>query len=237
MKMDDRDKKTGFALVDNFVIRDPGLTPEAKAIYSLLCSYADKDGLCFPSVVRLCSELNMTETRLRRHMRPLVEHGIIRKQQTRKGNIKQVNRYQIIDRIRKPGDIVSDGPKLEGPKVEASDFNQDSLYSRPVENRGTNNTIFNKPIINTNDNIEQLIEFVTNELNKHKARHSHKGRLKTGWEAHWTMKYLLSAGFSTDQIRQHAKDQPEYEDKKNPSFDWYSFLYSFPGIKRPKYYL
>lgn len=224
--MDDR-KAGGFGLISNKVIRDPALSPEAKSIYSVLCSYADKAGTCFPSISRLCNDLHMNEKRLRRHMQPLLDRGIVTKEQKRGGNQFRGNIYQIIDDVRPPN--------LGGPKKQtiSQGSQNDSLPAQnsPAQNEGTNNNN-----VRVSD-LEDLVNYVCMVLNQHKARHSHKGRLKTGWEAHWTMKYLLSAGFSADQIRQHAKDQPEYEDKKDPSFDWYSFLYSFPGIKKPKYYL
>lgn len=46
-----------FGIVNTEVISDPDLSLRAKGVYALLCTYADKERVCFPSIKTL-SELS-----------------------------------------------------------------------------------------------------------------------------------------------------------------------------------
>lgn len=52
--------KGGFGKVDNRIIRDSTLTPEARLIYTLLAGYANTDRQCYPSVKHLIQESGMS---------------------------------------------------------------------------------------------------------------------------------------------------------------------------------
>lgn len=46
-----------FGIVNSDIVGDPGLSLRAKGVYALLCTYANKERVCFPSIKTL-SELS-----------------------------------------------------------------------------------------------------------------------------------------------------------------------------------
>lgn len=71
-----------FGKVDNEVIKNPVIKPPAKALYSLLCCYADASGYCFPGHSRLASELGLKNRTIINYLNELEQNGIIRREQT-----------------------------------------------------------------------------------------------------------------------------------------------------------
>jgi hypothetical protein len=59
-----------------WVARHPALSITAKALYSVLDSYADAKGMCWPSNTRLMSDLRISLSPLQRAMRELQEIGV-----------------------------------------------------------------------------------------------------------------------------------------------------------------
>jgi len=47
-----------FGIVNQDVLQDPELSIQAKGLYSLLCTYADKNRQCFPSISTLADHCN-----------------------------------------------------------------------------------------------------------------------------------------------------------------------------------
>lgn len=47
-----------FGIVSQEVLQDPELSIQAKGLYSLLCTYADKNRECFPSINTLADHCN-----------------------------------------------------------------------------------------------------------------------------------------------------------------------------------
>ena len=78
-------EKGGYGLVYSEIMRSKQLTPESKAIYAYLCTFAGAGETCFPSVELMRDELQMSNDRFYRHLRPLVTAGIVQKAQERKG--------------------------------------------------------------------------------------------------------------------------------------------------------
>ena len=72
-------KKYKFGIVTKEVIDDPELSLGAKALYSLLCTYADKNRECFPSISTLSDYLNMTTRYTDKLIRELKTKGIIKR--------------------------------------------------------------------------------------------------------------------------------------------------------------
>lgn len=68
------------------IMRDRTLTPEAKAIYAYLCSFAGSGDFCYPGAELMRSELGMGSDRFYRHMKILTDVGIVNKEQERNGN-------------------------------------------------------------------------------------------------------------------------------------------------------
>lgn len=88
-------KKGGYGLVYQSVLRRKDISPEAKAIYAYLCSFADKNGMCFPSVSTMIQDLNMLKDRFYRHMGQLVDVGIVTKERHTGQGSSRGNAYKV----------------------------------------------------------------------------------------------------------------------------------------------
>lgn len=89
----------GFGTVSKLVMRDRNLTPEAKAIYAYICSYAGSGCTAFPSVSLILADLGMSKPRYYKHRKQLEERGYITVfQGERQGsryahNVYRINQY------------------------------------------------------------------------------------------------------------------------------------------------
>ena len=54
-------KRKIFGIVTKDVLDDPELSIQAKGLYSLLCTYANKNRECFPSISLLADQLNLNK--------------------------------------------------------------------------------------------------------------------------------------------------------------------------------
>jgi hypothetical protein len=88
-------EKKGFGYVYQNVMRDKKLTPEAKAIYAYLASFAGNNEMCYPGTSLMMDELLMSKERFYKHMNLLVELGIVIKQQEMDGTKFSKNTYTI----------------------------------------------------------------------------------------------------------------------------------------------
>jgi hypothetical protein len=59
------------------VYTNPKISVGAKALYGVLSSYADKEGVCFPSVNRMATDLDKSTRQISRWIEELVEAKII----------------------------------------------------------------------------------------------------------------------------------------------------------------
>ena len=55
-------KSTRFGIVAYEVISDPNLSVQAKALYSMLACYANKERTCWPSISTLSDDLNISQS-------------------------------------------------------------------------------------------------------------------------------------------------------------------------------
>jgi len=72
--------RQSFAMVERDVLTDTSLTPPERLLFCLLCSYANEDGKCFPSVGRLTADLGSNRTRTFDRLRALESRGLIRRE-------------------------------------------------------------------------------------------------------------------------------------------------------------
>ena len=70
-------KNYKFGIVSKEVIEDPELSLGAKALYSLLCTYADKQRECFPSISTLSDYLNISTRYTDKLIKELKSKGYI----------------------------------------------------------------------------------------------------------------------------------------------------------------
>jgi DNA-binding transcriptional regulator YhcF (GntR family) len=72
--------KKKFGVINADVVRDPGLSLRAKAIYALLCTYLDKQRRCYPSI-KLLSELSGVNRRtVERSIKELEQKEYVRRE-------------------------------------------------------------------------------------------------------------------------------------------------------------
>jgi hypothetical protein len=88
-------ERKGFGYVYQNVMREKTLTPEAKAIYAYLASFAGNNDICFPGVELMMDELQMGRERFYKHMRLLIDEGIVLKEQEKDGSKFSRNTYTI----------------------------------------------------------------------------------------------------------------------------------------------
>lgn len=71
------EKKTGFAMTPNSVSRDPSISPQAKAVYTLLASYRGGAEHCWPSLKQLAADMGTSVDSVRRWVRELQKRGLV----------------------------------------------------------------------------------------------------------------------------------------------------------------
>lgn len=187
------------------IMRNKGLTPEAKAIYAYLCSFAGSGTSCYPSADLMRSELQMGTDRFYKHMRLLTDAGIVRKIQERKGN-RWGNTLYILN--HEPDFQLSQNGNTENQLSQNED-----TQKQITQNKGTNNNNFNNNSLNNNIDIN----YICSMLNQAKEKAGSKGRLKPkGVE--W-FSWLFEKGITISDIVSEA----ERIARSGQDVDWYSF--------------
>ena len=92
--------KGGYGLIYQNIMQNPDIPAYSKAIYAYLCSYADTEGVCYPSTNRIMSELGISKNTLYKYMAYLLDFGIVKIEKTRtdKGLLSR-NIYHITHNI------------------------------------------------------------------------------------------------------------------------------------------
>lgn len=90
-----RYEKGTFITVPNKYALD-GLDPAAQILFVWLCSYADDDGSCFPSITRLAENCGMSRDTVLRRLDVLCERGLLKKSPQFVDGQQTTNRYQIM---------------------------------------------------------------------------------------------------------------------------------------------
>lgn len=180
------------------IMRSKKLTPEAKAIYAYLCSFAGSGESCYPGAELMRTELQMGTDRFYKHMHLLTEAGIVQKIQERKGNRWGNTRY-ILNHFT--GFQLSQNGSTE---------NEDT-QKRSTQSKSTNSNSINNNSLNIN------ILYICDLLNQEKEKARSKGRLKPGnvyyvevWE---------KAGVRNEDVIALAEELAA----KGADVDWYSF--------------
>jgi len=72
-------KLSRFGIVSYEVISDPNLSVQAKALYSMLACYANKERTCWPSISTLSDDLNISQSSTNRLIKELKTCNYIRR--------------------------------------------------------------------------------------------------------------------------------------------------------------
>lgn len=143
-------KKGVYGIVYQNVLRSSELSPESKAIYGYLASFAGCENTCFPSRKMMLKELQMSETRFSKHMNPLISLGVVSVTRERNGNVYGKNIYTINHEIQ----IIE--------KQDSRHSGNESAENESAENLSTNSNSIN---INNNNNKEYK-DIVEKDLDK-----------------------------------------------------------------------
>lgn len=68
-----------FGIVNREVILSPDISIKAKALYSVLACYANKERTCFPSISTLSNDLNVSESTIKRLIKELKTKNLIKR--------------------------------------------------------------------------------------------------------------------------------------------------------------
>lgn len=71
--------KYRFGIVSRDIILAPNITLQAKALYSALACYANKERTCFPSISTLSNDLNVSERTIKRLIKELKTKDLIKR--------------------------------------------------------------------------------------------------------------------------------------------------------------
>lgn len=75
-------RSKGFGIIPKLVMQDKRISVASKGIYAYFCSYAGAGDTAFPSVKKICYDLNINcEDTFRKHMKPLKHLGYIKVEQ------------------------------------------------------------------------------------------------------------------------------------------------------------
>lgn len=115
------------------IMRNKNLSPEAKAIYAYLCSFAGSGETCHPSVDTMLQELGMSRGRLSKYMGELIAYGVVERTRRVNGNLLSGNVYRITHNVD-----FAESTDCDFSSVGNNDFND----IRAVENRDIENRAF-----------------------------------------------------------------------------------------------
>lgn len=87
----------GYGIVSKLIMQDTRLSIESKAIYAYLCSYAGAGNEAYPSIPKILHDLDISKSRLYKHMDILVDAGYVIKHRTQgENNLMGHNVYEIV---------------------------------------------------------------------------------------------------------------------------------------------
>lgn len=212
-------EKGGYGLVYSEIMRSKQLTPEAKAIYAYLCSFAGSGDSCFPSVDLMQKELLMSSDRFYRHLRPLIAAGIVKKAQERNGNRWGRTVYTL---NHSPDFQLSHNQHTENEAAEIACIENEVPHSLSAKDSHTNNTSINNTSINSISENNTLDHAVLELFNEARQAAKFKGRLRDHEAGKRLTGKLLAAGITREQVLSAAKDFVNIS--KHPSeIDLYRF--------------
>jgi DNA-binding MarR family transcriptional regulator len=71
--------KYRYGIVSRDIILAPDITLQAKALYSALACYANKKRTCYPSLLTLSNDLNVSERTIKRLIKELKTKDLIKR--------------------------------------------------------------------------------------------------------------------------------------------------------------
>ena len=95
----------GFGVVAKAVIRNKSIRGPARLLYALLATYADDEGVCYPSNETLAEDLGATPKSVQNWMGELVEAGVIERVPRFVEGRQTASLTRLIDTLVSQGDV------------------------------------------------------------------------------------------------------------------------------------
>lgn len=92
-----REINGGYGVVARSVMTAPKLSVESKAIYALLCVYAGDETECYPTADTLLDDLGISRSRLYKHLKALIDAGVVERVKKKKGKAFTATTYKLQD--------------------------------------------------------------------------------------------------------------------------------------------
>ena len=123
------------------IFEDKRISKHSKYLYLAMGKYADKDGLCFPSVATLAKIMDVSERQIYRFLPVLENSGWIVKQNRLKGRVKTSNLYRLpwLKKKRPKNDYEKQTERpdfldmTDGQYLQTGTFNDNEKVEKPIE--------------------------------------------------------------------------------------------------------
>ena len=142
--------KNGYGIVARMVMRDKNLSPEAKCIYAYICSFAGSGDSAFPGMELMQVELKMSENRLYKYRRELIDRGYISIEKQRKGSKWGNNVYRINNNPSEHLQNKGIQKKSKNEHLQNEGIQNEGIENEGLQNEGTNNNSLNNNSLNNN---------------------------------------------------------------------------------------
>lgn len=161
--------KNGYGMVYKSIMQNSDLAPESKCIYAYLSTFADSDGICYPSMETMIKELKMGHTRIAKYMKQLVDFGVIEKTQVRNKGIYSNNVYRITHKITN---------KTDNPPSPYFPHTENPISEKPYTENGVRNNTNNKQyqLLNNTNSINIDNDNIKNNFNNIDINSTNDGR-------------------------------------------------------------
>lgn len=129
-----------FAILPTAVLRDPALTAQDKLIVTMLATYADENGYCWPAIKTLAVDAGVSESTVKRALVHLEEVGVVEREPrfTDNGD-RDTNAYWIIgyDRRLLVGSHRTQGGFTQNPGVGSHRPTNKNIENKSIEHATT----------------------------------------------------------------------------------------------------
>lgn len=209
-------EKGGYGLVYSEIMRSKLLTPEAKAIYAYLCTFAGAGETCYPGVGLMCDELQMSTDRFYRHLRLLLSAGVVKKTQERNGNRWGRTIYTI---SHSPDCVCMRFQYTQNEDAQKLKAQNEEPRKPKPQKQETNSTSPNNTSFNSTSPDNTSAARICEAMNAAKAAAHHKGRLKVAGS--YVLQRLIDAGIEWQTIELLTA---EYLQQNRRLIDWYTLF-------------
>ena len=149
-----KNSKGGYGVVYQEIMSSDKLHRDSKVIYAYLCSYADKDGVCYPTRARIKAALQMNDKTFKRYMDPLIDLGVVEVERTTnpRGLLGR-NIYHLTHNICQDTAHRDASQQVASQQVASQQVAsyQDTSQSRCISEGSININNYNSNILNNNN--------------------------------------------------------------------------------------